>query len=91
MDGGAGATSAPVRNDGGAREHTAIAATAERMLLAEAIDTLAPRAQQMVRLAFFEDLTHSQISERCDVPLGTVKSDIRRGLLTLRAHLEVAT
>jgi RNA polymerase sigma-70 factor (ECF subfamily) len=65
-----------------------IAATAERMLMTEAIGTLPERAQEMVRLAFFEDLTHAQISERCGVPLGTVKSDIRRSLTRLRRHLE---
>lgn len=65
-----------------------VVATAERMLLADAISTLPERAQEMVRLAFFEDLTHAQISERCDVPLGTVKSDIRRSLGRLRRHLE---
>jgi RNA polymerase sigma-70 factor (ECF subfamily) len=65
-----------------------VTATAERMLLAEAISTLPERAQEMVHLAFFEDLTHSQIAERCEVPLGTVKSDIRRSLQRLRRHLE---
>jgi RNA polymerase sigma factor (sigma-70 family) len=86
--GTAGAASGTTRDAGGGREHTAIAATAERMLLAEAIATLPDRAQRMVRLAFFEDLTHRQIAERCDVPLGTVKSDIRRSLERLRRHLE---
>lgn len=62
--------------------------TAEQMLLAEAISQLPERAQRMVKLAFFEDLTQTQISERCDVPLGTVKSDIRRSLEKLRRHME---
>ena len=60
---------------------------AEQMLVADAMSTLPERAQRMVRLAFFEDLTHAQISERCGVPLGTVKSDIRRSL-DRSAHLE---
>lgn len=66
----------------------AVTQTAEQMLLAEALHQLPERAQEMVRLAFFEDLTQTQISERCDVPLGTVKSDIRRSLQKLRRHLE---
>lgn len=65
-----------------------ISRTAQQMLLAEAISQLPQRAQQMVRLAFFEDLTQTQISERTSTPLGTVKSDIRRSLERLRRHLE---
>jgi RNA polymerase sigma factor (sigma-70 family) len=61
---------------------------AERMLVAEALEQLGPRARQAVELAFYDDLTHSEIAERCGVPLGTVKSDIRRGLERLRRHLE---
>ncbi len=63
---------------------------AERMLLADALTTLPPRARQVLELAFYEDLTHQQIADRCDLPLGTVKSDIRRGLKRLRHHLETA-
>jgi RNA polymerase sigma-70 factor (ECF subfamily) len=59
-----------------------------RMLLADALQHLPERARQMVELAFFEDLTHTEIAERTDQPLGTVKSDIRRGLERLRRHLE---
>jgi len=61
---------------------------AERMLLAEALSALPERARTIVLLAFLEDLTHAQIAERCDVPLGTVKSDIRRGLERMRRLLQ---
>ena len=68
-------------------DETGVTDLAERMLVAEALEGLSPRAREMVRLSFFEDLTHAQISERTDVPLGTVKSDIRRGLDQMRRHL----
>lgn len=61
---------------------------AQRMLIADALAMLPERSQEMVRHAFFDDQTHAQIAERHGVPLGTVKSDIRRGLERLRRHLE---
>ncbi len=64
-----------------------VASIGERMLVAEALADLSDRAREMVRLAFFEELTHAEIAERTNVPLGTVKSDIRRGLEQMRRHL----
>ncbi len=48
-----------------------------------------PREQlDLVRLAFFDGLSHSQISERTGLPLGTVKSRIRLAFTRLRRSLE---
>lgn len=61
---------------------------ADRLLVEHALGTLSPRARQVVELAFWSDLTQTEIAERLDLPLGTVKSDIRRALQRLRPHLE---
>lgn len=74
----------------GASPEQRIEGLATRMLVDEALAELSPRARMVVELAFIEDLTHREISDRSDLPLGTVKSDIRRGLDRLRRHLELA-
>ena len=63
---------------------------AETLLVANEIRSLEPDAQVVIRLAFFDDLTHDQISRRLDMPLGTVKSHIRRSLTRMRDRLEVS-
>lgn len=51
--------------------------------------TLLPQEQSaLVRLAFFEELSHSQIARRTGLPLGTVKSRLRLSLARLRRSLE---
>lgn len=48
-----------------------------------------PEAQrQAIELAYFEGLTQVEIAERTQSPLGTIKSRVRLGLLTMRRHLE---
>ena len=42
----------------------------------------------VVELSFFEDLSHSEIAEKLDIPLGTVKSRLRLALTKLRGGLE---
>ena len=65
-----------------------VSGLADRLLVSEAINSLPDRSRKVVELAFFEDLTHAQIADRTDLPLGTIKSDIRRGLARMRRHLE---
>jgi RNA polymerase sigma-70 factor (ECF subfamily) len=59
----------------------------ETLLVAQEIERLEPDARKVMKLAFFDDLTHQEISRRLDMPLGTVKSHMRRGLLRLRQDL----
>jgi RNA polymerase sigma factor (sigma-70 family) len=61
---------------------------ADQLLVAHALETLSPRARAVVELAFYSDLTQVEIAERLGLPLGTVKSDMRRALQRLRGHLE---
>ncbi len=60
----------------------------DRMMVAEALRCLPDRPRQVIAMHYFDDLTHSQIAERLSMPVGTVKSDLRRGLLQIRRQLE---
>ena len=53
-----------------------------------ALGSLPEEQFSLVRLAFFDGLSHSEISERTGLPLGTVKSRIRLGFARLRRILE---
>jgi RNA polymerase sigma-70 factor (ECF subfamily) len=49
-----------------------------------ALAQLDPLQREAIEYAFYEGLSHTEVADRLDKPLGTVKSSIRRGLLKLR-------
>jgi RNA polymerase sigma-70 factor (ECF subfamily) len=52
------------------------------------LDELEPQQKSSVREAFFTGATYNELATRCKVPLGTMKSWIRRSLMQLRTCLE---
>lgn len=59
-----------------------------RALIFDCLETLAPNQQRAIRLAYFDGSTHTELAAIMQVPLGTMKSWIRRSLLQLRGCLE---
>ena len=56
--------------------------------LVDLLARLPPAQREVIRLGFFEGLTHQQIARRLDLPPGTVKGRMRLGLTKLRSELD---
>jgi RNA polymerase sigma-70 factor, ECF subfamily len=64
------------------------AETAEREAqVRRAMADLPDEQRELIRIAFYEDLSHGQIAEKTGVPLGTVKSRLRLAFAKLRLRL----
>ncbi|WP_030765430.1 sigma-70 family RNA polymerase sigma factor [Streptomyces sp. NRRL F-2664] len=59
-------------------------AVLDRLLVAGELAMLPRPQREVLAMAFYGDLTQSQIAERTGMPLGTVKSHTRRGLHRMR-------
>ncbi len=60
----------------------------DNMALERCLQQLGKEQAACVKLAYYEGLTHPELATRLGIPLGTVKTWIRRGLETLRKCLE---
>jgi RNA polymerase sigma-70 factor, ECF subfamily len=58
-----------------------------RARVREALDSLSPPQRQAIELAYFEGLSQSEIAERLQEPLGTIKTRVRLAMQKLRESL----
>lgn len=61
---------------------------AQRLLLVHELEMMGDPRATVLRMAFMEDRPHPEIAEALNLPLGTVKSHVRRGLIELRLRLK---
>jgi RNA polymerase sigma-70 factor, ECF subfamily len=60
----------------------------DSLIMREALDTLSVTHRQVLRLAYDQDLTQTQIADRLGLPLGTVKTRTFHAMRALRAALD---
>ncbi|MFM9905866.1 MAG: RNA polymerase sigma factor [Pyrinomonadaceae bacterium] len=69
------------------RADKAMQVSIEASQAAEAMRTLRPEQQQVLRLSIIQGMSHQEISDATGMPLGTVKTHSRRGLLQVRQNM----
>ena len=79
-----------IADDSRAAADDAMDAVQREDVLRAAIAALPPEQIALVRLAFFDGLSHSQVAEATGLPLGTVKSRLRLAFSRLRRAVEAA-
>jgi RNA polymerase sigma-70 factor, ECF subfamily len=63
------------------------AASERQSLVREALNLLTPEQRRVIELAYYSGLSHSEIAEKLNQPLGTVKTRTRLGMMKLREAL----
>jgi len=71
------------------RADKAMQVSVEAGQAAEAMRNLRPEQQQVLRLSIIEGMSHQEIADATGMPLGTVKTHARRGILQVREYLGV--
>ena len=69
------------------KENEFLQTSVEAKQAAEAMSELRPEQQKILHLSIVEGFSHSEISDALDMPLGTVKTHARRGLIQVREYI----
>ena len=69
---------------------SAFAATEQQRHIQLALSKLPGEQRELISLAFWEGLSHSEVASRTGLPLGTVKTRIRLGILKLKEEIDHA-
>jgi RNA polymerase sigma-70 factor, ECF subfamily len=67
---------------------TAVLDAERRRTLTDALAGLPAEQRRLIEAAFFEGYTHSELAQRFGLPLGTVKTRIRAGMIAMRQQME---
>ncbi|MBV9464638.1 MAG: sigma-70 family RNA polymerase sigma factor [Solirubrobacterales bacterium] len=73
------------------RTETEVARREQASEVRAALERLPEEQRQVIELAYFDGLTHSQIAARLEQPMGTIKGRMRLGLLKLQTQLAGAS
>ena len=78
----------------GAPVDPGVAATVEDdtevAIVARVLADMDPEHRKILGMSLYEGYSHSEIAEQLDIPLGTVKTRVRRGLIHIREQLQIA-
>lgn len=84
----------PIEDQIGAKQPvaaaTALSDDAEVAQVERVLADMDPQHQQILSMSLYEGYSHSEIADAMNMPLGTVKTRVRRGLIHIREQLRVA-
>ncbi len=55
-----------------------------------ALASLTPEQREAIRMSFYNGLSHQEIAQALQIPVGTIKSRLRQGLIQLREHFRTS-